>query len=80
MFTMRDLVLSGALMSYFPDNREAFRRAAAYVARILRGEHAGDLPVERQSKFELFLNARTARILGITLPKALIELSDEVID
>lgn len=73
-------VASGGLMSYGPNVKAIFRRAAAYVDRILRGAKPADLPVERPSKFDLVVNARTAAALGIELPPALLLLADKVID
>ena len=75
----REYVTAGALASYAPDFRELFHHAAFYVDRILRGAKPADLPVEQPSKFELVLNARTAKALGITIPNAVLLRADEVI-
>ena len=80
MFVFRPHVAAGALLGYFADRRENFRRSAGYVARILRGERPGDLPVERPTKFDLFVNAGTARELGLSLPPTLLVLAEEVLE
>jgi putative tryptophan/tyrosine transport system substrate-binding protein len=74
------LVRSGGLVSYGPDFLDQFRRAASYVDRILRGEKAGDLPVQEPTKLELVLNMRTAKALGLAVPPALLARADEVIE
>src|SRR6185369_9788037 len=66
------LVKSGGLLSYSPDRVDLFRRAASYVDRILRGEKPADLPVQQPTKFDLVLNLRTARTLGLTIPDKLL--------
>src|SRR5204862_2771726 len=76
--TYPDWGRAGLLMSYSSDLYDGFRRAGVYVARILRGEKPGDIPIEQASKFFLVLNARTARQLGIKVP--LTFLADEVIE
>jgi putative tryptophan/tyrosine transport system substrate-binding protein len=80
VFGNRDHPLEGALASYAPDIRENFRMAAGYVDRILRGADPATLPIEQSSKIELILNLRTAKALGITVPRALLMRADRVIE
>jgi putative ABC transport system substrate-binding protein len=67
-------------MVYGPSLREAFRRCGGYVARILRGARPGDLPIERPEKFDLVINRKTARALGLAIPPALRQRADQVIE
>jgi len=73
-------VRDGGLLSYGPDYRDLYRRAAPYADRILRGEKPGDLPVQLPIKFEMALNAKTAKALGLNLPQSILLRADEVIE
>jgi len=75
----REFVEAGGLLSYGPSLRDLFRRAATYVHKILQGAKPGDLPVEQPMKFDLILNLKTAKALGLTIPPTLLFQADEVI-
>ena len=70
----------GGLLSYGPDSVETFRRAASYADRILRGEKPGDLPVQLPTKYEMAVNLKTAKALGLTVPQSILLRADEVIE
>jgi putative tryptophan/tyrosine transport system substrate-binding protein len=80
IFTYRQFVREGALIAYGPDTTDIFQRSASYVDRILKGTNPGDLPVQAPNKFELAINVKTARRLGLDLPPTLLGLADEVIE
>lgn len=80
VFWSRTFVEEGGLMSYSTDSAEQLRRAASYIDRILRGAQAADLPVQNPTKFELTINLKTARALGVTLPPGLLALANDVIE
>ena len=80
VYSFRSVVAGGGLMSYGPDTSDLFLRAGSYIDRILKGEKPADLPVQAPTKFTLAINLKTAKALGLTVPRSMLLSADEVIE
>jgi putative tryptophan/tyrosine transport system substrate-binding protein len=80
VYTLRPFALSGGLISYGVDLADQWRQAATYVDRMLRGANPGELPVQQPTKFDLVINLKTAKALGLSIPQSLLTTADEVIE
>ena len=80
VYPVSDFAKDGGLLSYGTDEVDTFRRAATYVDRILRGEKPAELPVQLPAKFEMAVNLKTAKALGLTVPQSILLRADEVLE
>ena len=80
VYPFRVYVAEGGLVCYGPDSTDPYRRAAGYIDRILKGEKAADLPVQASTKYQLVVNLKTAKALGLDLPASVLARADEVIE
>ena len=80
MYFFQGFVEEGGLISYGPSDADLYRRAAGYVDRILKGAKPGELPVQQPTKFDLYVNLKTARMLGVAIPESFLTRADKVIE
>jgi putative ABC transport system substrate-binding protein len=80
VYTQSNWAVQGGLVEYAPNQREMFRQAAGYVDRILRGARPADLPIQQPTKYQLVINLKTAKALGLTIPPSLLQRADQVIE